>query len=362
MEANNGRERSRGGGGKLFTPRIALVVPVFNTEKYIAECLSSIIAQSYSNFVAFIIDDGSIDSSAKIASEFVERDPRLKFIQKKNGGVSSVRNLALDIIEKDGSFDYVAFIDSDDVITVDYFNIILNSVKAGPPDGIFIGVEVFDKLGRRIQKKPYRKNIHCINEKEIFDFAFCMGAFYKSKSPASFFGLCNLIFSGSIIKGFRFNEALSVGEDLDFKKKVILTMTNAVVNPGIAYLYRLRKGSLSHSMVVRHSDYSLFLDWLNTEKKLLPEQRINLEEIVFNGWWNCLRVAYCSGTLSEHFDVFKSALLNMQNVFVSDVLARGKNKKRIFIYNLGRVAVCVYFGIVIKNKLEVFDENKEYFE
>ena len=127
-------------------------------------------------------------------------------------------------------------------------------------------------------------------------------------------------------------------------------------------MYRLRKGSLSHSMVVRHSDYSLFLDWLNTEKKLLPEQRINLEEIVFNGWWNCLRVAYCSGTLSEHFDVFKSALLNMQNVFVSDVLARGKNKKRIFIYNLGRVAVCVYFGIVIKNKLEVFDENKEYFE
>ena len=71
---------------------------------------------------------------------------------------------------------------------------------------------------------------------------------------------------------------------------------------------------------------------------------------------------HCAGVLSEHYDVFKTALLNMHKVFISDVLSKGKNRKRIFIFNLGGTALSLYFCIVIKNKSEVFNENKEYFE
>lgn len=365
MEDNIRGKRKLGGGvaeKERLKPRFALIIPVYNTEKYLAECLSSIAAQDYLNFVAYIIDDGSTDTSSRIATRFAAEDPRLKYVWKKNGGVSSARNLALDLVEQDGGFDYIAFIDSDDAISADYFNIILDSNIEDRQDCIFIGVEFFDRIGRKKQTKPFNKNVSILNGAEVFDFAFCMGEFFKSKSPASFFALTNVIFSVRKVKGFRFNEELSVGEDLDFKKRVILTMDHAATNPRIAYLYRLRKGPLSYSMRVRHSDYSLFLEWLSEEDELSVEQRINLEEIVFNGWWNCLRVAYCAGVLSEHYDVFKTALLNMHKVFISDVLSKGKNRKRIFIFNLGGTALSLYFCIVIKNKSEVFNENKEYFE
>lgn len=104
----------------MSSVRIAIVIPVYNVERYIAECLDSILKQTHENFMAFLVDDGSTDRSGNICDDYALRDSRFKVIHQPNGGVSSARNAALDEIEEDGSFDFVAYIDSDDFVSPDF--------------------------------------------------------------------------------------------------------------------------------------------------------------------------------------------------------------------------------------------------
>ena len=102
-------------------PLVGIVVPVFNTEKYLKECLDSIKNQTYQNFVCVIVDDGSTDNSLQIAKKYENLDEgeNKKFLiySKSNGGVSSARNYALMAIRLLKHHpDFVCFIDSDDIV------------------------------------------------------------------------------------------------------------------------------------------------------------------------------------------------------------------------------------------------------
>ena len=89
---------------------ISIIVPIYNTEKYLHECLDSIINQTYANFEVLLVNDGSTDSSGIICQEYVKNDSRFRYFEKENGGVSSARNLGLE--RSEGV--YITFIDSDD--------------------------------------------------------------------------------------------------------------------------------------------------------------------------------------------------------------------------------------------------------
>ena len=91
-------------------PLITIIIPIYNVEKYLSKCLNSVIKQDYKNLEILLIDDGSTDSSGKIADEYGTRDKRIKVIHKENGGLSDARNYGLKLM----TGDYVTFIDSDD--------------------------------------------------------------------------------------------------------------------------------------------------------------------------------------------------------------------------------------------------------
>ena len=91
-------------------PKISVIVPVYNTEKYLRRCIDSVLAQTYQDFELLLIDDGSKDSSGAICDEYAEKDTRVRVFHKENGGVSSARNLGLD----NAKGEWVTFIDSDD--------------------------------------------------------------------------------------------------------------------------------------------------------------------------------------------------------------------------------------------------------
>lgn len=93
-------------------PLVSVVVPVFNVENYVAICIESILNQSYSNLEIIIVNDGSTDSSADVCKRYSEMDSRIVFINKENGGLSSARNTALNMINGK----YLMYIDSDDYI------------------------------------------------------------------------------------------------------------------------------------------------------------------------------------------------------------------------------------------------------
>lgn len=105
-------------------PTISIIVPVYNTSKYLYACVESILNQSFVDFELLLIDDGSTDNSGAICDEFAIKDSRVKVIHKKNGGVSHARNAGLDIM----SGDWVYFVDSDDTITPDCLELLYKGI------------------------------------------------------------------------------------------------------------------------------------------------------------------------------------------------------------------------------------------
>ncbi len=79
------------------SPTVSVIVPVYNTEKYLRRCLDSILAQTFTDWECLIIDDGSTDASPAICDEYAARDSRFRVFHKANGGVSSARNVGLDV-------------------------------------------------------------------------------------------------------------------------------------------------------------------------------------------------------------------------------------------------------------------------
>ena len=96
---------------------ISVIVPVYNVEEYLDRCIESIVNQTYKNLEILLIDDGSTDNSYNICDKWAKKDNRIKVVHKENGGVSSARNVGLDV----ATGDYIGFVDSDDYISIDMY-------------------------------------------------------------------------------------------------------------------------------------------------------------------------------------------------------------------------------------------------
>jgi len=105
--------------------KISVIVPVYNVEKYLEECIESIINQTYKNLEIILVDDGSTDISVSICKKYEKLDNRIKVIQKINGGLSSSRNVGLD----NATGEYIMFSDSDDFYTLDACEVMLNEIE-----------------------------------------------------------------------------------------------------------------------------------------------------------------------------------------------------------------------------------------
>ena len=111
-------------------PLISIIVPIFQTEKYLEKCILSIIFQSYHNLEIILIDDGSTDTSPDICDKYVAMDPRVKVIHQKNTGLSQARNVGL----RQASGDYIGFVDSDDWIEPNMYEVLMSALKITDAD------------------------------------------------------------------------------------------------------------------------------------------------------------------------------------------------------------------------------------
>ena len=106
-----------------MNPKISIVIPIYNTAKYLPKCLDSILNQTYKNLEIILIDDGSTDNSGKIADDYAKKDPRIKVIHQKNAGQSTARNAGI----KKATGEYISFIDADDEIRPDFIEKLLHA-------------------------------------------------------------------------------------------------------------------------------------------------------------------------------------------------------------------------------------------
>ena len=106
-------------------PTVSIIVPVYNSKEFLPECLSSILCQHYSDIEVLLIDDGSTDGSGQLCDNYSAEDKRIRAIHKKNGGVSSARNIGLE----KATGEWVMFLDSDDLLTEDAIENLMRDVN-----------------------------------------------------------------------------------------------------------------------------------------------------------------------------------------------------------------------------------------
>lgn len=104
-------------------PQLSIIVPVYNVMRFLRECLDSIASQTFSDWEAILVDDGSTDGSGAVCDEYAARDPRFRVIHKANGGQSSARNMALDVARGE----YIGFVDSDDFIKPEMYAVLVGN-------------------------------------------------------------------------------------------------------------------------------------------------------------------------------------------------------------------------------------------
>ena len=113
--------------------RISIIIPAYNVEKYLRNCMDSVINQSYPEIEAIVVDDGSTDKTGLIADEYAKNDKRVKVVHKNNEGPSSARNIGM----MRASGEYVMFLDSDDWIELECCNILEKEISKEKSDIVF---------------------------------------------------------------------------------------------------------------------------------------------------------------------------------------------------------------------------------
>ena len=125
----------------MVNPQISIIIPVYNTEAYLARCVRSVLAQSFSDFEIILINDGSTDLSGEICNDFAFIDTRVRVYHKENEGVSSARNMGLD----HALGDWIIFLDSDDWIDENMLNDMYNEAYSQSADIVYSDIKVFNK-------------------------------------------------------------------------------------------------------------------------------------------------------------------------------------------------------------------------
>ncbi|MGW4893504.1 glycosyltransferase family 2 protein [Kitasatospora sp. NPDC004240] len=115
-----------------MAPRLSVVVPIYNVERYLAECLDSIIAQTFQDFECVLVDDGSTDSSASIAEQYVARDSRFRLVRQENKGLGAARNTGWRHI--DPAAEYLTFVDSDDTLPPGAYELMVGTLDTTGSD------------------------------------------------------------------------------------------------------------------------------------------------------------------------------------------------------------------------------------
>lgn len=208
---------------------ISIIIPVYNVEKYIEECLNSIIKQTYKNIEIILVDDGSTDRSGIICDQYAKIDKRINVLHKENFGVSNARNTGLRL--KKGK--YFIFIDSDDWLEPNMIESLYNNLKNNQVD-ISICNYYINSTKRKtdIQNKKLIKN----NLKEMYENLF---------DENSFGGyLWNKLIKSNIADNLFLDEDIKIEEDVIFLINILKGCNSIYYDPNIIlYHYRKRENS-----------------------------------------------------------------------------------------------------------------------
>lgn len=297
----------------MSQPKVSIIIPVYNVEKHVSDCIESVLKQSFKDFELILVDDGSPDNSGKICDVFAEKDHRIRVLHKKNGGVSSARNLGID----NASGEWICFVDSDDWVDQDYC---LNLISAVESQSSLIMTRN-DFPGKKIDSI---KECRDLSGEERIDFIIL-------NRILDFSGPCCKLFNRDIIykNNIRFPENIHMGEDGIFMAQYLNATDSLTVLNLSDYHYMDNLQSLSHRYYDFRSEWDCFTLWKAELSKLFTSKKL-IDNIEFNKLlWN-----------NRIGDTFFRCIL---------CLSRQKNK-------LTSKQILYYINSIPKNLWEEFDQ------
>jgi len=239
--------------------RISVVIPVFNTEEYLARCINSILSQSYTNLDIILVDDGSTDNSGIICDEYAVKDSRVRVIHQENRGVSHARNTGIDL----ALGEYISFVDADDIITPGYLELLHKTLQGSNATISTTGTAyVHDSKFMINPVTDLNQTIELMSGNDA-----TKNMLYQKKITNSPFAK---LYSKELFDTIRFNEKFAIAEDLDINYQLFLQADRVTVNLGKNYLYYQRPGSAMQS-----SFSAKRIDGLVVTKQLLSEAELH---------------------------------------------------------------------------------------
>lgn len=336
--------------------KISIIVPVYNVEKYLEECLESLVNQTYKNIEILLIDDGSKDNSGKICDEYAEKDKRIKSIHQKNSGVSKTRNNGIEL----ASGDYVMFVDSDDWLEKNACELLINEVKNQNKDMIIFNF--CKEFKNKCIKNPDYQNISDdfdikkIQAKILAPTMNVPGIAGKGYSLT-----WNKIISKTVLKNnrFLFEEKKAVFEDgifyyLLLENKIKIGFLNEYL-----YHYRIIPSSLSHSynkdifeineLVVKNikEQKENHKNDLYYDESLAIRQLLNLIYVISLN----INTKNDKRSLFEKIKLLKNELNKKENKEIYNKIKLNNLDKKLKIYYM-LFKYRMYYTILIVNTLE----------
>lgn len=300
-------------------PKLSVIVPIYNVEKYIERCINSILNQTFKDFELILINDGSTDKSGEICEKYRHLDKRIIVINKKNNGVSSARNSGMELAKGE----YIQFIDSDDWIEDNLFDIIIKKLENDNSDILFFGFKYDDENGNLIKEKKYcnrtitkELNLYAIKlyQKDLFGYTWCK------------------IFKTSIIKenNIKFNAKLSFCEDEEFTCK---------------YYKYVNKVSIIN---ISYYHYIKYTKHRRTLCSTADTSNCELRDTVFNAWIGMIRL--------EEKKIFKDYLIDKayKNIrFIFSNIVWSNSDKEIKICEMEKLKNTLFYKYLRGKKLSI---------
>lgn len=274
---------------------ISIIVPVYNVEKYLENCIDSILKQTYTNFEVILIDDGSTDTSGEICDKYVEKDKRIQVIHSKNGGISKVRNKGIELAKGD----YISFIDSDDIVSPKFLEILFTTINESQADISICGFESF------YYNEPNLMQEQNIEKSYTYTKNTAMKALLEDEIITNH--LWNKLYKRELWTGITFPDGKKF-EDVSVMYKIFEKCQKIEYNPITLYYYRRRSDSILGN--VNEEMLKDYIDVIQDRNIYLKEHYKTLEKEIECNKINCL-LRYHLITVNEP-ELYNSNIMKVQ--------------------------------------------------
>lgn len=211
--------------------KVSIIVPVYGVEKYFDECIESLLHQTYTNIEVLIIDDGTKDNCGKKADDYAKKDFRVKVYHKENRGLSSARNIGLEV----ATGDYYCFVDSDDYVSETFVEKLINAAVTKGADMVFCNYYSHYK-----NKSLPSHRLSLITQESFFTPEKYLECLYVNSGVFSM--VWNKIFRKDVFKNLRFADMIC--EDAQILLSVIDNCKTIYYIPDVMYYYRRRRSGI----------------------------------------------------------------------------------------------------------------------